>query len=93
MFLTLLVCNGRAMIIMANQFPYSKFTGYDISKEAIKNAQSQSLTYDNKNVEFDVKDVSIFQIPQKGLSFSLIRAFKAFHDQADPSTVLRNIVC
>ena len=61
LFLTLLVGNGRAMIIMANQFPSpSKFTGYDISKEAIKNAQSQSLTYDNKNVEFDVKDVSIF---------------------------------
>lgn len=61
MFLTLLVCNGRAMIIMANQFPYSKFTGYDISKEAIKNAQSQSLTYDNKNV----KDVSIFRSLKK----------------------------
>ena len=60
MFLILLVGNGRGMIIMANPFPYSKFTGYDISKEAIKNAQSQSLTYDNKNVEFDVKDVSIF---------------------------------
>jgi hypothetical protein len=60
MFLTLLVCNGRAMIIIENQFPYSKFTGYDISNEAIKNAQTQSLTYDNKNVEFDVNDVSIF---------------------------------
>ncbi|MGZ5499742.1 MAG: methyltransferase domain-containing protein [Nitrososphaeraceae archaeon] len=58
--MTLLVSNGRAMIIMANQFPHSKFTGYEISKEAIQNAQSQSLTYDNKNVEFDVKDVSIF---------------------------------
>ena len=48
------------MILMANQFHYSKFTGYDISKEVMKNAQSQSLTYDNKNVEFDVKDVPIF---------------------------------
>jgi 2-polyprenyl-3-methyl-5-hydroxy-6-metoxy-1,4-benzoquinol methylase len=83
--------NGRAMNMMANQFPLSKFTGYDISKEAIKNAHSQSLLYGNKNVDFKVKDVSKILDPSTNLSFDLITAFDAIHDQAEPSTVLRNI--
>jgi hypothetical protein len=53
------------MIIMANQFHHSKFTGYDIPKEVIKNAYSQSLTYDNKNVEFDVKEYQYFRSIKK----------------------------
>ena len=44
--------------MMANQFPRSKFTGYDISEEAITKAQLQTITHDNKNVEFEVKDIS-----------------------------------
>ena len=48
--------NGRAINMMANQFPHSKFTGYDISEEAIKKAQFQAMTYDNKNVKFEVKE-------------------------------------
>lgn len=83
--------NGRAMNMMANQFPLSKFTGYDISKEAIKNAHSQSLLYGTKNVDFKVKDVSKILDPSTNLSFDLITAFDAIHDQAEPATVLRNI--
>jgi len=69
----------------------AKFTGYDISKEAIKNAHSQSLLYGNENVDFKVKDVSKILDPSTNLSFDLITAFDAIHDQAEPSTVLRNI--
>ena len=83
--------NGRAMNMMANQFPLSKFTGYDISKEAIKNAHSQSLLYGTKNVDFKVKDVSKILDPSTNLAFDLITAFDAIHDQAEPATVLRNI--
>lgn len=44
--------------MMASLFPLSKFTGYDISEEAITKAQFQAITYDNKNVKFEVKDIS-----------------------------------
>ena len=83
--------SGRVMNMMANQFPHSRFTGYDISDEAIKNAQSQSLISGNKNVDFKVKDVSKILDPQTNLSFDLITAFDAIHDQAEPRKVLRNI--
>jgi 2-polyprenyl-3-methyl-5-hydroxy-6-metoxy-1,4-benzoquinol methylase len=82
----------RVMNMMANQFPLSKFTGYDISQEAIKNAQSQSLINGTKNVDFKVKDVSTILDPSTNLSFDLITAFDAIHDQAEPATVLTNIV-
>jgi hypothetical protein len=42
---------------MANQFPNSTFTGYVISEEAITKARFQVITYDNKNVKFEVKDI------------------------------------
>jgi 2-polyprenyl-3-methyl-5-hydroxy-6-metoxy-1,4-benzoquinol methylase len=83
--------SGHIMNMMANQFPLSRFTGYDISQEAIKNAQSQSLTNGNKNVDFKVKDVSKILDRQTNLSFDLITAFDAIHDQAEPGIVLRNI--
>jgi 2-polyprenyl-3-methyl-5-hydroxy-6-metoxy-1,4-benzoquinol methylase len=84
--------NGRAINMMANQFPHSKFTGYDISEEAIKKAQFHAMTYDNKNVKFEVKNISKILNPSKNLSFDLITAFDAIHDQADPATALKNIV-
>ena len=84
--------SGRVMNMMANQFPLSKFTGYYISEEAIKNAQSQSLIDGTKNVDFKVKDVSKILDPSTNLSFDLITAFDAIHDQAEPATVLTNIV-
>ena len=84
--------SGRVMNMMANQFPLSKFTGYDISQEAIKNAQSQSLINGTKNVDFKVNDVSKILDPSTNLSFDLITAFDAIHDQAEPATVLTNIV-
>jgi len=84
--------SGRVMNMMANQFPLSKFTGYDISQEAIENAQSQSLINGTKNVDFKVKDVSKILDPSTNLSFDLITAFDAIHDQAEPATVLTNIV-
>ena len=84
--------NGRAINRMANQFPNSTFTGYDISEEAITKARFQAITYDNKNVKFEVKDISKILNSSKNLSFDLITAFDAIHDQADPATALKNIV-
>ena len=84
--------SSRVMNMMANQFPLSRFTDYDISQEAIKNTHSQSLTDGDKNIDFKVKDVSKILDRQTNLSFDLITAFDAIHDQAEPGIILRNIV-
>jgi ubiquinone/menaquinone biosynthesis C-methylase UbiE len=84
--------NGRAINMMANQFPRSKFTGYDISEEAITKAKFQAKTHDNKNVKFELRDISKILNSSNNLSFDLITAFDAIHDQADPATALKNIV-
>ena len=78
--------------MMANRFPLSRFTGYGISQEAIKNAQYKSLSTGNNNVDFTVNDVSKILDTQSNLSFDLITAFDAIHDQAETGTVLKNIV-
>ncbi len=82
----------QVMNMMANRFPLSRFTGYGISQEAIKNAQYKSLLTGNNNVDFTVNDVSKILDTQSNLSFDLITAFDAIHDQAETGTVLKNIV-
>jgi len=85
--------SGRAVNAMAHRFPRSKFTGYDISEEAIINARQEASRLVNTNVTFEVKDVS--ESEQLSISrlrkFDLVTAFDAIHDQRDPASVLRNI--
>ncbi len=85
--------SGRAVNMMAHRFPKSKFTGYDISDEAISKARLEASRLGNTNATFEVKDVS--QSDQCLISskrqFDLITAFDAIHDQRDPASVLRNI--
>ena len=80
--------SGRALNLMAKNFPNSKFTGYDFSQEAIQNAKDESQRLGNKNTLFEVQDVEHF--PQ-GRKFDLVTAFDAIHDQAAPAKVLDNI--
>ena len=75
---------------MAARFPTSKFVGYDISEEAIIKARSDGQQLGNKNVSFDVNDVSNLQVIMK-TDTDLVVAFDAIHDQRDPASVLKNI--
>ena len=79
---------GKALNLMAKNFPNSHFTGYDFSKEAIQIAKEDSEKLGNKNTSFEVQDVEHF--PQ-GQKFDLVTAFDAIHDQAAPGKVLDNI--
>ncbi len=77
--------SGRAMNQLARRFPMSRFTGYDLSQEAVTRARSEATT---DNVTFAVKDVAaIDDIAQ----FELVTAFDAIHDQAHPDRVLAAI--
>lgn len=80
--------SGRALNLMAKNFPNSHFTGYDFSKEAIQNAKTESQNLGNKNTLFEVQDVEHFPPAKK---FDLVTAFDAIHDQAAPVRVLENI--
>ena len=80
--------SGRALNLMAKNFPNSRFTGYDFSKEAVQNANEESKKLGNTNTSFEVQDVEHFPQEKK---FDLVTAFDAIHDQAAPAKVLENI--
>lgn len=80
--------SGRALIKMAQHYPNSNFTGYDLLPTAVKAAEAQAKKLGLKNIRFAAKDVSAFDDKEK---FDLICTFDAVHDQAKPAQVLKNI--
>ncbi len=79
---------GRALALMAETFPNSRFTGYDFSPEGIASAQAEAVSKGLTNLRFAVQDVTALADQQR---FHLITAFDAIHDQAHPRHVLRAI--
>lgn len=80
--------SGRAINLLAENYPQSSFTGLDISEESISIAKKAANNNNLNNTEFHVHDTSESFGNDK---FGLITAFDAIHDQARPEQVLRNI--
>lgn len=80
--------SGRALNLMAKRFPNSRFTGYDISKEAIDTGRRQAGAEGNSNARFEVQDAA--RIADED-AYDLALTFDAIHDQADPHAVLTRI--
>lgn len=80
--------SGRAMIFLAEQFPQSRFIGYDLCADAVMNATNEAQKRGLKNISFHECDVSKLSEVDK---FDLITAFDAIHDQGQPAKVLDNI--
>jgi 2-polyprenyl-3-methyl-5-hydroxy-6-metoxy-1,4-benzoquinol methylase len=80
--------SGRAINLMAKTFPKSRFSGYDFSDEAIRNAASEARELGLSNAVFRKQDAASFDHSQQ---FDFITAFDAIHDQANPDLVLKNI--
>jgi ubiquinone/menaquinone biosynthesis C-methylase UbiE len=80
--------SGRALNAMAQIFPNSRFTGYDISDKGIAAAQAEAAAIGLSNVSFKVQDVA--QLDESEC-YDLVTAFDAIHDQAHPARVLANI--
>jgi 2-polyprenyl-3-methyl-5-hydroxy-6-metoxy-1,4-benzoquinol methylase len=80
--------SGRALNVMAERFPNSRFTGYDFSEEAVGNATAEVTRRGISNISFEVQDVTTFP---NNAQFDFITAFDAIHDQANPAAVLSNI--
>ena len=80
--------SGRAMNLLAETFPASSFTGFDLCSDAVEAAQNEANRRGSKNIRFEHRDVSKLNGECK---FDLITAFDVIHDQADPKGVLRGI--
>jgi 2-polyprenyl-3-methyl-5-hydroxy-6-metoxy-1,4-benzoquinol methylase len=80
--------SGRALNLMAKNFPDSRFVGYDLSSEALNAARMEAKKEGLINVCYDEKDLTDFDVPGR---FDLITAFDAIHDQARPDKVLAGV--
>ncbi|MCP4580935.1 MAG: class I SAM-dependent methyltransferase [candidate division Zixibacteria bacterium] len=80
--------SGRAINLMAGSFPRSRFWGYDISDDAIKNAGFQAKREGLNNARFEQVDMTTFD---RDAEYDLITAFDAIHDQARPDLVLAGV--
>ncbi|MEX0652986.1 MAG: class I SAM-dependent methyltransferase [Phycisphaeraceae bacterium] len=79
---------GRALMQLARAYPNSRFTGYDLSDEAIAYAQHHADEAGLTNLRFVQKDLTDWQEAQ---AFDWITALDAIHDQARPDKVLAAI--
>ncbi|MGQ0792723.1 MAG: class I SAM-dependent methyltransferase [Deltaproteobacteria bacterium] len=84
---------GRGRIInrLAALYPKSRFTGIDLSEEAIAYARGEALRAGCSNVDFTARDLSDFHETAEPESFDFITTFDAVHDQAKPLSVLMGI--
>ncbi|QIN82076.1 methyltransferase domain-containing protein [Rubrobacter tropicus] len=80
--------SGRALNLMAKTHPKSRFTGYDISEEAIARARAEAEEQGLTNVRFEVRDIA--DLGEVG-NYDLITTFDVIHDQARPAAVLEEI--
>ncbi|WP_165250273.1 class I SAM-dependent methyltransferase [Paludisphaera soli] len=77
---------GRALMLMAEVFPASRFVGVDLSEEAVALARAEAARRELANVRFEARDVAR---PDEPEAYDLVLAFDAIHDQARPADVLR----
>lgn len=79
---------GRALNLMAEAFPESNFTGYDISEEATATGRAAAERQRLTNLKFEVRDATALGASEQ---YQLITAFDAIHDQVRPAKVLQEI--
>ncbi|MGH3649261.1 MAG: class I SAM-dependent methyltransferase, partial [Acidimicrobiia bacterium] len=78
--------SGTAAILMAEEYPRSQISGFDVSEPALTTARSRGRSIDN--VEF--LQYSVEAIPLDP-SFDLITSFDVIHDLVDPMAGLTRI--
>lgn len=79
---------GRALLTLAQHFPASRFTGYELSAEAVAWARDQAAALGLANVAFHVRDLTDFDRTAEPGAFDLVTTFDGIHDQGRPLAVL-----
>jgi 2-polyprenyl-3-methyl-5-hydroxy-6-metoxy-1,4-benzoquinol methylase len=82
---------GRILIRLGELYPASRFTGMELSAEAVEFARGNATAKGLRNVEFVVRDLSDFDETAEPAAFDVVTTFDAVHDQAQPLRVLRGI--
>lgn len=77
---------GHAVNVMAREYPWSIFVGYDIAEDAIAKARAEADALGLTNATFHVADAAHVSADRK---VDLVTSFDAIHDQRDPAAVLR----
>ncbi len=84
---------GRGLIMtrLAGLFPNSRFTGVDLSTEAIEFGRLAAAAAGLKNIDFVAADLTGFDEAADPEAFDLVTTFDAVHDQAQPLRLLKGI--
>jgi SAM-dependent methyltransferase len=80
--------SGHALNLMAEAFPRSRFTGFDLSDAAIAAASEAAERKGLTNVRFERRDAA--HLGEDG-GYDFITTFDAVHDQARPDLLLAGI--
>jgi ubiquinone/menaquinone biosynthesis C-methylase UbiE len=80
--------SARALARLAEAYPKSRFTGFDLCEDAVEAARRRAGEQGLANLSVEQRDVSsIGNLAE----FDLVTAFDAIHDQARPQAVLDGI--
>lgn len=79
---------GRALLLLARQFPRSRFVGIDLCEDAFASAVETARVEGLSNLTFRMCDISGLETLG---AHDLVLAFDAVHDQKDPQGMLRAI--
>ena len=82
---------GQALLMMAESYPDSTFTGIDLSGEVVEHARAEADERGLSNVQFIQEDLADFEEKAEPNSFEFITTFDAVHDQPCPKALLRGI--
>ncbi len=80
--------SGRALNLLAAEYPNSRFTGFDIADAALERARADAAANGSTNIEFVTRDAAALAETDR---FDLITSFDAVHDQAHPDSMLAGI--
>lgn len=81
--------SGHILCVMAELFPASRFTGFDIAEEALTSGRAAARDANLDNITFVRRDAAALGETD---AFDLITTFDAVHDQARPDLLLAGIV-
>ena len=82
---------GRILQHLAARYPRSRFTGIDLSPEAVAHACNEAARQGLRNVEFIAQDLSDFDRTATPSRYDFVTTFDAVHDQARPLNLLKGI--
>ena len=82
---------GHALLALARRFPRSRFTGMDLSGEALGHARAAARAGGLANLAFEERDLTTFDRDAPRSAYDLVATFDAVHDQADPAALLRGV--